>query len=326
MIPYPWQTTQWAKLWAARQQERLPHALLLTGVRGLGKARFAEALAKAVLCEAQGESACDQCRSCHLFATASHPDFLSVGLLEKSKSIKVDQIRALNEALQKTAQDHYQVVLIHPAELMNRAAANALLKTLEEPPGNVLLMLVTDQLGYLPATIISRCQTIRFACAENDAVLTWLSRQLPSDLSPSQWLRMADYAPLHAITLAQENYLSLRDQLLTHLSQILLSGANPIAPVSDLLKQDLPTLLRAFMVIVRDLLCLSLNVGVSTVVNADRLPRLQALLPFLSSAVLLKLLDKLQESQQLVAGVTSVNTQLLLENILLSWMELKHAR
>ena len=144
---YPWQKKQWQQLTQQYEAGRLPYALLLDGIEGVGKADFALAFASFLLCESQtNKMACGQCKSCKMFEAASHPDFISVGLEEKAKNIKVAQVRSLCEALQKTAQyQGFQVVIINPADKMNRASANALLKTLEEPAGQVLIILITSQ-------------------------------------------------------------------------------------------------------------------------------------------------------------------------------------
>lgn len=165
---YPWQQSQWQQLLKQHQQRRLPQALLFSGQYGLGKKDFALVLAKLVLCEAGGESACDICHSCQLFRAGNHPDFFTIYPEENGKTIKVDQIRDLTASLNQTAQlNGYQVAVICPAESMNAAAANALLKTLEEPPGPVILILISHRLGGLPITIVSRCQKIAFFATED---------------------------------------------------------------------------------------------------------------------------------------------------------------
>ena len=150
-ILYPWQKNQWQRLLSQHRQERLPHALLLTGAAGLGKETFARQFAQFLLCKAAGESVCGQCAGCSLILANNHPDLLMIAPEESGKNIKVDQIRDMSATLNQTAQRAgYQVAIISPAEALNRAAANALLKTLEEPSGRVLLLLVSHQPGALP--------------------------------------------------------------------------------------------------------------------------------------------------------------------------------
>ncbi|MCV6606274.1 MAG: DNA polymerase III subunit delta', partial [Porticoccaceae bacterium] len=153
-MPYPWQGELWDDIVHLHKKQRLPHALMLTGPADVGKSRFARALAQRVACgEPVGGYACGTCKSCKLIAAESFPDLKRVAPEEAGKAIKIDQIRALCDFMAKTAQQGgWKVALIEPAEAMNVNAANALLKTLEEPSNNTLLILVCHQLSRVPAT------------------------------------------------------------------------------------------------------------------------------------------------------------------------------
>ena len=320
MTVYPWQQLQWNSLLSQHQQNRLPHALLLTGASGLGKHDFSIALAQTILCENPKELACCQCRSCHLFSAGSHPDFLPVSLEEKSKAIKVDQVRELTAKLSHTAQRNgFQVVVIYPAETMNRSAANALLKTLEEPSGNVLLLLVSDQAGHLPATILSRCQRVTFSCRDQGAATMWLQEKTSNHAMCQQMLKIANGSPLKALQLINENYVTLRNQLLDHLCGMQRKKTNPVSPVTALLKLDLKLVLHALLTLALDCLRLQLKVSVEYVVNSDRIEQLQVMSVAIKRPALLALLTQLQRARALLNGSIAVNTQLLLENVLLRW-------
>lgn len=323
---YPWQQSQWQALLAQRRQNLLPHALLLTGQRGLGKFDFVCTLAKAVLCERFSDFACDQCRSCQLFDLGNHPDFMRVEIEEKSKVIKVDRIRELIAKLNQTSQcNGYQIAIIDPAEAMNRAAANAFLKTLEEPTGKVLLLLVSHQIGNLPATVLSRCQRITFTGSDQSAILDWLKAELPTDVNPSLLLKMANGAPLGVLQLMEANYLKLRDDLLAHLWKIQQKNANPIVPIKIILQHDRDLLMRAFITIILDILRLQLNAEAHYIVNEDRVKPLKKLSTLIKRNRLLVLLAHLQQAQRLLSGSVSVNVQMMLESLLLQWSAL-HAR
>ncbi|MBI5040490.1 MAG: DNA polymerase III subunit delta', partial [Gammaproteobacteria bacterium] len=154
--PYPWQDTEWAQLRARAAQRRLPHALLVTGPAGVGKCDFADAFARSLLCKhpAGDGSACGNCEACHLVRAGTHPDYLTVTFIEDKTQIGIDQIRELCRALAlKSHAGGYKIAIVTPAERMTVEAANSLLKTLEEPTDNTLLMLVTEQPARLPATI-----------------------------------------------------------------------------------------------------------------------------------------------------------------------------
>lgn len=177
----PWHADAWARLQARRERDALPHALLLAGPAGLGKRDFLAAFVKGLLCQRSVDGmACGTCRSCHLVDAGTHPDViaLSFGLRKDGvtrSEIVVDQIRELSQRLAMASQfGGWQVVGIDPADAMNAAAANALLKTLEEPTPATLLILVADEPARLPATIRSRCQRIDFLVPARDESLAWL--------------------------------------------------------------------------------------------------------------------------------------------------------
>src|SRR3990167_4849307 len=147
----------WNNLQKYKAQQRLPHALLFVG-EGIGKKELSLALAQQLLCQTQ--NTCGTCHACHLFVSGTHPDFFLITPQEHGQ-IKIEQIRQLSEALQQTAQQGgYRVVVVEQAHAMNVAAANALLKTLEEPGNNTIIMLLTERVAFLAATLRSRCQII----------------------------------------------------------------------------------------------------------------------------------------------------------------------
>ncbi len=224
---YPWQQTLWQKI---RQQQgaRQHHALLLTGRTGIGKLAWARSLAKAMLCERVDAAAiaCGICTSCGWFEQNQHPNFrllTSDALSEAadqadegkvnsspedsgdiktkkkpSQQISISQIRELDNFVYLSAhQQSDRLVLIHPAEAMNPAAANALLKKLEEPPPNVIFILVTNDVSALLATIRSRCQQIVMPLPDRQLAKDWLKKQGVEHVEVR--LAMSGYAPLLAM-------------------------------------------------------------------------------------------------------------------------------
>jgi DNA polymerase-3 subunit delta' len=144
-----------------RHTDRLPHALLFTGPEGIGKQKIAQYFAKILLC-AESQAPCGKCRSCLFENMENHPDYFLISPDEGK--IKIDTIRQLSRKLQLSPMvSPSKVVIVVDAHAMNAAAANALLKTLEEPPTNTLFILISHALGWLPKTIASRCQKIRFS-------------------------------------------------------------------------------------------------------------------------------------------------------------------
>ena len=322
MSGYPWQLGQWRRLVSQHQQGRLAHALLLSGPAGFGKLEFARRFAEYVLCQSPADSACGQCASCHLLSVNNHPDLFLLTPEEIGKAIKIDAVRELILTLNQTAQRAgYQVAVIAPAEAMNKAAANALLKTLEEPMGKVVLLLVSHQPGQLPATIRSRCQQIQFTYAHNADV--WLSaqlRDLNSSLAAPVLLKIAEHAPLRALDLAKNNYLTLRDQLLTHLLEHSQGRALLLAPVAGYLQQNLSLWIDAFISIAMDLLRLNLGVNAAALTNQDRLSQLQPLAPLYPFPALPAFLTELYQARQsILSSQIHLNEPLLVESLLIHW-------
>lgn len=211
---YPWQEAEWIQLNQQRRSHRLPHALLLSGPEGLGKLAFAHALAHSLLCSTPDEhgKACGHCDSCKLLHAGTHPDFLYLAPESPEKAIKVDDIRQLCQALTLTSQyEGYKVVIIASADNMNVNAANSLLKTLEEPGANTVLVLESSRTYRLPVTIRSRCQTVKFLIPKPELAQQWLESQ--SVENAASFLPMAHGAPLKALKLADVESIERRKLL-----------------------------------------------------------------------------------------------------------------
>jgi DNA polymerase-3 subunit delta' len=188
-----------------------PHALLLEGPRGIGKRTLAREFARALLCESQRPDglACGTCASCHYVAVGQHPDLQMVepftiddeGEVKAQDAIPVDRIRTLIDWVQLTShRGRAKVAVVVPAEAMNLAAANAFLKTLEEPPPSTYLMLVAHQPGRVPATLRSRCRRMPAPRPATDVAEAWLAKN--GVASPRMVLAQAGGAPLAALALA----------------------------------------------------------------------------------------------------------------------------
>jgi len=268
---YPWQTDDWNRLQQLRAH--WPHALLLHGQAGIGKLRFAQHLAQGLLCEApqaNGEP-CGTCVACNWFAQGNHPDYRIVvpealaaeagqanganGADEKadkaddgegkktrapSKEIKIEQIRGLLDFVGVGShRGGARVVVLYPAEALNVAAANALLKTLEEPPAGVVFLMVSARIDRLLPTIISRCRQWPMSVPAPQAAAQWLAGQGVDD-APTL-LAEAGGAPLAALALARDENRALRDWTLKQLAAG--SGCDAFACGEALQKLPVPLVL-----------------------------------------------------------------------------------
>lgn len=222
--PYPWFSTQWAAFAQQVDSGRLPHALLLIGQEGVGAPALAQAMAQYLLCSApQNAANCGRCKSCLLLKGDSHPDLLQVSLEEKARAIKIAQIRHVTEVTANTAQQGgRKLVVIHPAEAMNANAANALLKNLEEPSGDCVFILVTEQPSFLMATIRSRCSKISAVTPPVADALSWLQRNQIADAE--HLLAEAGGRPLRVIDWLERDLWGQRNTLRQELINVLTSN------------------------------------------------------------------------------------------------------
>lgn len=328
---YPWHAEAWQALHARHAQGRLPHALLLDGPPGIGRHAFARRLAAALLCrrpDAGTGDACGECPACRQFATGSHPDFRNVRLLLKGESlggkkrdsdasqILIDQVRELSTTLGMSAQHGgWKVALIDPADQMLPAAANALLKTLEEPTPRTLLMLVVTHPGRLLATIRSRCQAVTLKVPSRDVALAWLAERQIAD--GEALLAMADGAPLKAMQLADEDAAKIRHNAFDSFASVAGGREDPIAVAAAWSGADTPRLLGWLGGWLVDMIRLKQGTQAPRLDNLDLGERMQGLVEHIELNELFARFDELQRARRLVT--TQVNTQLLCEELLLSW-------
>jgi DNA polymerase-3 subunit delta' len=173
----PWLTPLIEQLRRARAANRFPTGLLIHDERGAGGEALARFAAQLALCR-EANPPCGRCRDCRQWLGAQHPDFIELTPLEDSKYIRVEQVRDLAQELALTSHNGgATVVLLNPADSMNPNAANALLKTLEEPRSGVTLILLCSMPSRLPATILSRCQKLKVLVPARAESIEWLTRQ-----------------------------------------------------------------------------------------------------------------------------------------------------
>ena len=241
---FPWQQTVWQHIVDRVEQQRMPHAVLLTGVAGLGKKQLAVKMAESLLCLAADKqfNACGVCHSCQIMQAGNHPDHLTIRSEEAGKSIKIDQIRALKEKQSLTPSvANWKTVVIESADLMTNSAANSLLKLLEEPQNNTILILTTNAVHRLPVTIRSRCQQMHLSTPDYSMILKWLDSQ--GVITDADQLRKISSltldAPFAIVNALETNEWQSYQQIQQDFDQLIQQQANPVQLASQWQQLDL---------------------------------------------------------------------------------------
>ncbi|MDF3055254.1 MAG: holB [Gammaproteobacteria bacterium] len=314
---YPWQQHQWSHLNALLAQGRFPHALLLHGSKNLGKRLFALALAKRLLCRTKGAQACEHCQSCYLLRSGNHPDLHLIEPLEKAKAIKVEQVRALVATLAQTSQQGgKRVAIFYPAEAMNMAAANALLKTLEEPLNDVIFLLVSHEPSNIPATVRSRCQRAGFSVPGASVGRAWLKVQSPEIEKLDELLALAENIPLSAFNLSRGEGLSAYIKVITCFLDVCLSNVSPSQAGALMLNISTDCVFNALWSVTTGMIRLKLGgIEMGAIQYAEKLREASR---HINLEQLFKLIDELMVFKKKVNSKVALNHQLLLEDLLIA--------
>jgi DNA polymerase III subunit delta' len=320
----PWQSALWSNVSEALRASRLGHALLLAGPAGVGKRRFARRLAASLLCESRGEDgdACGRCRGCTQFLAGTHPNLMWIqrGLNREGKEkrdISIDQMREVMERLALSG--HYQgarAVVVDPADQLNLSGVNAVLKTVEEPPPGIHILLISERPMALAPTLRSRCQRLNFGIPEAAQAAAWLRAQAPKADAIAA-LREAGGAPLLALDNLESGADTMRsawrDTLLAVAAHKLdpLAAATRVAPAGAKLSADLvQDWLRQMQRLLHRLLRAIAQVG-------DGDASIELLARRLGATHIEQLLAEIVDGQRRVLG--NANPQLLVESLMISW-------
>ena len=327
--PLPWQQDLWIELTAQVLQQRLSHAVLLSGPAGIVKRWFARALAAFLLCEQRSGYACGQCRSCQQLAVGAHPNASLLGpdgLLglamtdsgqheqglvywqpdaeRKRRDISIEAARRLIERLSLSA--HYggpRAAIIDPADALNTNSVNALLKTIEEPPPATHLILVSERPQSLPATLRSRCQRIQLRAPDGEAASQWLAARIGR--TDRDALAAAHGAPLRALELAQGDALAQRREWAELWTAVARRRKDPVAAAAS---------------VDRDAVGSHLQWAWSWLYEQFRERALGRSLDGAGVAAWEEVLSEVVEANRLATG--NAQPQLLLESLFVSWLRL----
>ncbi|MCE4071821.1 MULTISPECIES: DNA polymerase III subunit delta' [Pseudomonas] len=320
---YPWQQGLWQQL---SSRPRHAHAYLLHGPAGIGKRALADNLVHFLLCQRPaGNNACGQCKACQLLAAGTHPDFFLLEPEEPEKPIRVDQVRELVGFVVQTAQlGGRKVVLLEPAEAMNLNAANALLKSLEEPSGDTVLLLISHQPSRLLPTIKSRC--VQQACPQPSAeqARAWLAGALPAESVETldELLVLAGGSPLTALRLQGQGVREQRAQVVEGVKKLLKQQVAPGQLAESWNAVPLPLLFDWFC----DWSLLILRYQLARDEEGLGLTDMRKVVQYLAEKStqpkVLAMQDWLLLQRQKVLNKANLNRALLLEALLVQWASL----
>ncbi|WP_431222690.1 DNA polymerase III subunit delta' [Serratia sp. L9] len=320
---YPWLNTAYRHLVGQYTAGRGHHALLLHAAPGNGDAALLYALSRWLICQQRnGEKSCGECHSCRLMLAGNHPDYHVLAPEKGKSSLGIEPIRQLIETLNSHAhQGGAKVVWLSQAELLTEAAANALLKTLEEPPANTYFLLGCRETSSLLATLRSRCFYWHLASPDEQLGLQWLSRQgvgNPNDRLTA--LRLHDGAPIAAEQLLQPEHWQKRLALCNALSTAL-PQCDMLLLLPVLNHDDVADRLHWLCALLLDAMKCQQGAA-SYILNQDQLALVQQMASRLSSASLQQITQQWLNCRHQLLSIVGVNRELLLTEQLLSWEQM----
>ncbi|EMM1615881.1 DNA polymerase III subunit delta' [Raoultella ornithinolytica] len=316
---YPWLRPAFEQLVAGYQAGRGHHALLLQALPGMGGEALIYALCRYLMCrQPEGNKSCGQCHSCQLMQAGTHPDYYTLAPEKGKSALGIDAVRDVNEKLyERSRLGGAKVVWIGDAALLTDAAANALLKTLEEPPENTWFFLACQEPARLLATLRSRCRLHHLAPPSESYGLAWLEREvaLPQEALLSA-LRLSANAPAAALDLLQESHWASRQQLVQTLASVLSSG-DWLALLPILNHEQAAVRLHWLASLLLD--AQKRQQGITLVSNPDAWPLVNQLAQVLPAARLQAIARDVSACRDQLLNVVGVNRELLLTERLLRW-------
>lgn len=294
------------------------HSYLFEGVPGCGRRKSALALIQAIFCKEVGDDACGECPSCRKVASSSHADIHTIMPLPEKRDISIEQLREMQRTLSlRPYEAPRKACIIEPAERMSVNAANSLLKTLEEPPGDALIILLTENAGMLLPTIRSRCQLIRFAPLSPEHVLTLLERNGMDAGAATLLAPMSGGSMQQALELDNESLANRREAAISRLSQMNINRISTVFDAAEALsgnRDETLELLDLFISFYRD--AAHLSAGSSDIVNRTVRSAVEAIAARHPLPRTLELLEAICETRRAVQR--NANPKLALDHLFMN--------
>lgn len=314
---YPWLRPHFDQLMKSYQAGRGHHALLIQALPGMGDDALIYAMTRFLMCQQpEGHKSCGKCRGCQLMQAGTHPDFYTLEPEKGKSTLGIDAVREVSEKLYEHARlGGAKVVWLNDAALLTEAAANALLKTLEEPPVNTWFFMSCREPGRLLATLRSRCRLHHLSPPHESWSLTWIQREVTvSQEEALTALRLSSGAPAAALDLLQQGNWAQRTQLCAALSHTLDSG-DWLGILTALNHDQVGMRLHWLASLLLD--ALKLQQGATQLSNADVWTLVNTLANRLSGATLRAILHDVCLCREQLLTVTGLNRELLLTDQLL---------
>ena len=319
---FPWQKDSWQKYVEYLRCKRLIHAILVSGPPAIGKMEFCLSYIQRMNCLAPvaHQLPCGVCESCHLISVGTHPDVRLVNVdkgegAERFEQIKVDDIRKVSQFMSLSCQyGRYKTVCINQADRMNINAANALLKTLEEPPSGSVLFLVSDRADCLPATVKSRCQIWNFAVPDSELALQWLQEKADNP-SWQSLLAASGGRPLLAWELHNSGLGDMRTAFFDHMSKFV-KGQESVTEVSRRFQNESTEKVVSWLQSwCGDLIRYRFNKSSNTFENMDMIKCLRDIAGQMDLQAMLDCMERLAEARRIARA--PLNRRLLIEDMLI---------
>ncbi len=296
---------------------RIVHAYLFTGPKGSGKKTFSTLLAQTLLCTDPGDKPCHICHTCRQTDSGNHPDIIAIRPDKGKTGIGVDMIRSMQTDINiKPYQGNYKIYIVEQAHTMTEQAQNALLKTLEEPPGYALLLLLADNMAAMLPTVLSRCQQLRLLPMPRDEVAQIIQSKHDIPYAEAMvYAALSQGIPGRGLDFADSSeFKDKRASLLSGIQSSDLSTLDLWGPFSDS-KDRVDELLDTFLLWFRDILILKETGDHSLVVNMDKISILKVKTESFTFSSLKDIIEIIEKSRRILKS--NGNYQLTIENMLL---------
>ena len=320
---YPWLTGPYRQLTGQYQTGRGHHAVLMHAAAGIGDEALVYGLSRWLLCQHKdGDKSCGTCHSCQLMIAGNHPDWHILQPEKGKNSLGIDPVRQLIETLYNYSQQGgAKVVWIPQTELLTEAAANALLKTLEEPPAGTYFLLGCREPSGLLATIRSRCFYWHLPVPEETLAVQWINRQLSADpVAIKTALRLTNGAPLSAIELLQPERWKQRAALCQQL-YVQCQQQDMLSLLPLLNHDDATERLYWLATLLLDAIKWQQHAG-QFIINHDQQPLIALLAGAQPNASLQQSVTAWMHCRQQLISIVGVNRELLLTEQLLEWEQM----